>query len=49
MHSLQLPHPGDNLMGVADEAVPYYDKERFLILPDDMADEEKAYLMEFIG
>ena len=39
----------DYLMGIVDEAVPYYDKERFLILPDDISEEEKAYLLEFIG
>jgi len=37
----------DYLLGVIDECVPYYSKNRFLLLPPEMTDEENMLLSQF--
>jgi len=38
----------DYLVGVIDEPVPYYSKDLFLKLPDDMSDEENYLMSEYL-
>ena len=39
----------DYLLGVIDEPVPYYDRSIFIRLPDNMRQEERTMVSEFIG
>ena len=37
----------DYLLGVIDERVPYYDNVKFVILPENMSEEERMLLSDF--
>ena len=38
----------DYLLGVVDEDVPYYDDNKFLRLPENLTEDEKSSLTDFI-
>jgi len=37
----------DYLLGLIDDPVPYYDRRRFIIMADNLTDEERILLHEF--
>ena len=39
----------DYLMGIIDEAVPYYDEERFIMLPENISADERKYIEDCIA
>lgn len=39
----------DYLLGLADEATAYYDKNLYLRLPENVTDEEKLLISEFLN
>jgi len=38
----------DYLIGVIDEPVPYYSNDLYVLLPDDMHNEEKYLLLDYL-
>ena len=38
----------DYLLGLIDEAVPFYDQDVYLWLPKDMRSDEKSLMMDFL-